>query len=77
LHVFQRKSQDAWISAQNKLPYALKYRQIRTFTDWEPFQKRLLCGLKDHKCKLWIAQKAQQNKHAHEVASKWAEKSSK
>ncbi len=67
----------AWISVQNRLLYALKPRQIRTFTDWEAFQKRLLCAFKESQVWMWIAQKAQQNKHLHEVASKWAEKSVK
>jgi len=62
---------------QNKLISAPDSLQIRAFTVWKAFQKRILCGLKGIQFMLWIAQKANQKKHIHEVASKWAERSSK
>jgi hypothetical protein len=62
---------------QNNLLSAPDSLQIRAFTVWKAFQKRILCAFKESQIWIWIAQKANQKKHLHEVASKWAERSSK
>jgi len=60
----------AWISVQNKLISAPDSLQTTIFMIVKPFQKRILCGLKEIQFMLWIAQKAHQNKHMHDIVLK-------